>query len=501
MKPVTKVAIALLLVSMVAADDAPRFKLVIGPETTRIMGPVLADGTVDYAEAFRAIASKGITADNNAGPLLQKAMAGWKKYGKDAREDQADELNRQQDAALKLPWKPAAFPEMDKWLDANEPELKRVEAASRKPRLYLAPPAGKDVPIGATEGLGILREMGMALAARALRHAGTGEQQQARNDIATAFRLGTLLGSEPKVLNALVVPAIDINALRAAIGAAHEADAADAQQWNTLLSALPERRINPDAFDVQNRFLALDDVMQILRGKTQKVLEEVTMLQVEPLFVEARNHGKIAPGDLERVDWNLVLRRLNDGYDHAAKIIADEDYRTRKAAWNALEEKHAGPVPGNAFGVLSGSLLEPEKGDVDERNAKLVKEVEAFLQVHPGESNDAFSTRIADYLLHTLLFQSNLIGSLDHVACNERIYRIAVALEAYRAAKGEYPAALKDLQPGYMPTVPDDFYAGQPFHYRRLENRYLLYSVGENGRDDRGIRSENADDVSYRGPA
>jgi hypothetical protein len=66
--------------------------------------------------------------------------------------------------------------------------------------------------------------------------------------------------------------------------------------------------------------------------------------------------------------------------------------------------------------------------------------------------------------------------------------RIACALERYRRVQGGYPEQLDALAPQFIQKLPHDVINGQPYHYRRTENgRFLLYSVGWNGKDDGGV--------------
>jgi hypothetical protein len=64
---------------------------------------------------------------------------------------------------------------------------------------------------------------------------------------------------------------------------------------------------------------------------------------------------------------------------------------------------------------------------------------------------------------------------------------IAIALERYRIAHGEYPDSLDALAPQFIAKVPHDIINGQPLHYRReAGGRFVLYSVGWNETDDGG---------------
>jgi hypothetical protein len=76
--------------------------------------------------------------------------------------------------------------------------------------------------------------------------------------------------------------------------------------------------------------------------------------------------------------------------------------------------------------------------------------------------------------------------------------RVAIALERYRLAHGEYPDSLDALVPQFIAKVPPDVIGGQPsqgsspasqpLHYRRTDDgQFVLYSVGWNETDDGGV--------------
>ncbi len=65
--------------------------------------------------------------------------------------------------------------------------------------------------------------------------------------------------------------------------------------------------------------------------------------------------------------------------------------------------------------------------------------------------------------------------------------RVACALEGYRLAHDEYPQMLDALAPQFIETIPHDIINGQPLHFHRTtDGKFLLYSVGWNGKDDGG---------------
>lgn len=62
----------------------------------------------------------------------------------------------------------------------------------------------------------------------------------------------------------------------------------------------------------------------------------------------------------------------------------------------------------------------------------------------------------------------------------------ALAVERYRLARGGLPETLDQLVPGYLAAVPADPFDGAPLRYKRVDRGFVVYSVGEDGRDDGG---------------
>jgi len=63
----------------------------------------------------------------------------------------------------------------------------------------------------------------------------------------------------------------------------------------------------------------------------------------------------------------------------------------------------------------------------------------------------------------------------------------ALALHRFRLAKRVYPSSLQDLIPTYLAALPTDCFDGAPLRYRlKSDDSFLLYSVGEDCKDDGG---------------
>lgn len=65
--------------------------------------------------------------------------------------------------------------------------------------------------------------------------------------------------------------------------------------------------------------------------------------------------------------------------------------------------------------------------------------------------------------------------------------RIFLGLIAYKDKYGLYPKTLDELKTKLNWEVKDDVCSGKPFVYRLKGNGFILYSVGDNGKDDGGM--------------
>jgi hypothetical protein len=114
-------------------------------------------------------------------------------------------------------------------------------------------------------------------------------------------------------------------------------------------------------------------------------------------------------------------------------------------------------------------------------NAALQKEV-----AYPNPYN---------FLERAIIFRFNNefygVGNVVKFACAQSsvdLSRVAIALERYRLAHGEFPESLDALAPQFMEKIPHDIIGGKPLHYRRTDDgQFVLYSVGWNETDDGGV--------------
>lgn len=74
-----------------------------------------------------------------------------------------------------------------------------------------------------------------------------------------------------------------------------------------------------------------------------------------------------------------------------------------------------------------------------------------------------------------------------------RVVVTAIALKRFQLRHGKLPATLGDLAPEFFQSVPIDPYDGKPLKYHpNADGTYLLYSVGDDGKNDGGDPTNTA---------
>ena len=62
-----------------------------------------------------------------------------------------------------------------------------------------------------------------------------------------------------------------------------------------------------------------------------------------------------------------------------------------------------------------------------------------------------------------------------------------LALMRYEKENGEFPISLNELvEQGYLDSIPIDPFSGKPLVYKKTGDDFILYSFGEDFKDDGG---------------
>lgn len=232
-------AVALPVVCIVAAPlpaVKPKFKL--GKDTTVLMGPLAADGYIDYQRALNDRWRDGVTPKTNAvarlldvlGPKPSGSGREWppdalKLLGVPAppadgtylvpiSEFFADERNdlgfsdRESDRSSR-PWTDEDDPKFDEWLRKNEKPLALVPEALKRKDWFspLTSPQrdGSRGSLQATRSLAPeLREVVRVLGIRAMRRCGDKKFDDAWRDVLTVFHLARRVPQSGSLIDFLV---------------------------------------------------------------------------------------------------------------------------------------------------------------------------------------------------------------------------------------------------------------------------------------------------------
>ena len=74
-----------------------------------------------------------------------------------------------------------------------------------------------------------------------------------------------------------------------------------------------------------------------------------------------------------------------------------------------------------------------------------------------------------------------------HVEAERQMAMAAIALKRFELRHGKLPPSLEALVPELLTAVPHDYLSAKPLGYRlQADGSYLLYSVGDDGKDDGG---------------
>jgi hypothetical protein len=108
-----------------------------------------------------------------------------------------------------------------------------------------------------------------------------------------------------------------------------------------------------------------------------------------------------------------------------------------------------------------------------------------------GQFSAAGSRSHSPYAIMSVRAIPNFLKATRTMARNQTLANeafLACGLERYRLAHGQYPDSLEPLVPQFAAKLPHDVIGGEPLQYHRTaDGRFVLYSVGWNGKDDGGV--------------
>ena len=305
----------------------------------------------------------------------------------------------------------------------------------------------------------VLNVIVLTLGLRASARLAAGEVAPARQDLLLALRLTDDLSKEPVLISA-VNEKNWVEALAQPLW-----DGLKERQWSAA-----------DLMALQAGFGRLDllrSLQDALRGERAAFFVE-TMEDMQNTAVARRMVAEVAgpsPDNPPDTFWKAVRWTLH---------IPDSP---KRALWNFLPYGPRGWILQNA--ALGCRLSQAQAIDlIDVKGGFVHSEKEAAFE----RQTKALPLRPGNMLVgESGIWYASISVRLvpNQGTLNEAI--TACALERFFLDHGDYPATLAELVPTYLDRVRPDPVDGAPLRYRRtVDGRFVLYSVGNNGRDDGG---------------
>jgi hypothetical protein len=508
-------------------------KVVISKETTCFTEPLRPDGGVDYVAAFNRRYSKGITPENNAAVALWQAVGPgddpgniepkdrkrffellgipalpekgdylvgfwdlpeYQRIKKGSEEDVARsaEIWGKFDAACRAPWSKKDYPVWAKVLERSEKPLKTLAEGLQRPRIYV--PLVPDKPMGGTligaTGLRSIvpRHAMRFLAIKATLGLRDGDVSAKWQDVMALYRLQRLWSRLPFAIDWLIATGQDTYPNQAAVIASQRdgITAAQARECQRQLRSLPPMRPLWEIYEQGERCSRIETLMCIAGsndpGECFGIYLRVGIGPNDPKHdSRVKAFHRLVAG--KNVDWTEVLRHYNTWHDRLVNAYKSPTSANAIALLEALERETEKTANRAAESVMAAK---PEVVDRWEPKVKAQRLVElaALLTISPT---------VAGYVRIDQRRQAE-----------ENLAIAAFALAAYRADHHEYPKRLANLVPAYIDALPSDPFTGGALRYKpeqhggRLDG-YVLYSVGQNGKDEGGQGPESFNYLSADG--
>ncbi len=381
------------------------------------------------------------------------------------------QLNEQLRMASERPWTRNEFPALADYLTANRAALETVVIASHRPRYYAPLLSLEKPPRLLSAAFNIDRRLpfvARVLAARA-RLRSTDQVTHSVDDLLACQRLAVLLAvGSPLDVSHAKAALIDSFACNAAIGMLQSGQLTS-QEATTYLKGLDRIPRLPSPA------LAADV------GERAALHQEIELLQTDKASVEGFFEvpgGKDAHPldmDLSKIQWELAHKRADELQNQIVRALSIRDREEQQSQFKKLDEAHA------AWDATA--------------NAKTGQLADA-INKDPAAASRWIGESMA-MALRPRYWQRRLTD--DRARSRRDLVTIGMALIAFRREQGEFPAALSQLAPQSLPTIPMDAHSDAPFHYVRLaKDRARLVSWGVNRIDDAGSNYNDDQTVELR---
>ena len=503
--------------SLFAQSDTPKKQTVlrISPQTTRITEPLDERGFVDYVKAVDQMASRGVTTENNFEVVLRRVLGpeeipevmrkeyyqrlgiaisranffiSYSDFRKlDNKPSSLTDFNRGYEA----PWTADDLPHLARWLHSVDGKLDTLVSGSKRARYYTPYLAGlpgdsEEYPrmismlLPSVQGH---REVARSLRIRANLNISEGDLEAAWNDVMAIYRISRLTAQGITLIEALVGIAIDGMAFETTLEILNSRALTDNQARRFLvdLKQLPRPTPMAKKLDIGERFMGLDALQTLARQpdllKTLQLIKELAGVALPAPAVAGNDRSEFGngttlvvvqekgngPAPAPGIDWNVTAVLLNGWYDRLVAAAREGDFQQRRQLFAKIDI------------------------DIKQLTMNASSASAALLKILKGKPDQQVGRMIGEVLVTLLIPVINAVSQAEQEQLTRMdVLRLAFAAEVHRRELGVFPAELSKLVPEFLDQIPRDRMSGNPLRYNVVNQNMILYSLGRNGRDDRG---------------
>ncbi len=184
------------------------------------------------------------------------------------------------------------------------------------------------------------------------------------------------------------------------------------------------------------------------------------------------------------------LENIISKYATFAQILENEKYtsiqsmKSMPSVVASLDTPPSAPVAPKGKGSLAmrGYIRMLLPGYIADWNRTLIYAAKPYPQYI---STPAPSCGVFMQTIQPVIFKARFKYEYTH--CTNQMLLLQLALRSCKATTGSYPAKLSDLTPRYLKQIPTDRFAPTAtYNYKQTPKGYILYSIGPDGRDDKG---------------
>ncbi len=405
--------------------------------------------TVDYVAELNRIVRPVTDESLNAATFYTEAASRYEKLSEDNKEifellsKKANEVTPEQKQLI------------EKWLIDNEETLELVITGTQKPYNWLEYNNKNNEDAGM---MGILlphlaefRRLAYSLRWRAWHNAEQGRYEDAFDDIKSCYRLGRHFKGDKTLIEQLVGIAIEAMAVQ------------------TLRAILDGYQFDSDTLTTLQK-----DFEQIIAGE-----DFTTSIKTEKLFMYDEIQRCFTEDRLGGGHISLEgIRRVAMFTEGSEGLL---EYIVREKAWT---------LP------LHVLFTHPNKQESREMADRYYIFFEKMACKSPAQINaegigigkQAMEIVKGNVLLEMLTPALGRVIQISHRSRTEVQATITIlGLLRHKTDKGSYPENLQELiTTGYLKELPIDSFSDKPLVYRRTDDSFILYSLGENFKDDGG---------------